>query len=162
MKEANDFFNDLISGATGGLNVAKLGKVVKFYPETQSADVLPLPSGDNAIVLNAPLAAIRCKDFFVYYPLKPGDLVVILFCDNDTENIKLGTDNTQTERTHDITDAVVLGGFTLLNDKLNVEDKEALCIQNTDNTGNIVINKNGDVTIKAKHFSVKAERIDLN
>lgn len=161
-ESANAFFDDLIGNATSGMYVARLGKVVKFYPETQSADVMPLPSKDNSTVLNAPVCTVRSSDFLIYYPLKAGDMVVILFCDNDTENIKLGSDSAQTERSHDVSDAVVLGGFTLLKDKLQVADAEALCIQNTDNSGNIIINKNGDVSIKAKRFSVKAERIDLN
>lgn len=50
----------------------------------------------------------------------------------------------------------------MLTENLKLADKDSLCMQNTDASGSIIIKKNGDVEIKASHFSVKAERIDLN
>jgi hypothetical protein len=155
MSEANLFFNDMIENTKSGMYVARLGKIIKFYPETQSADVMPMPSKDNAAVLNAPVCTVRSSDFLIYYPLKPGDMVVILFCDNDTEDIKLGGDTAQTERTHDVSDAVILGGFTLLSDSADVKDKEALCIQNKSKSASIVVKKDGEVTIDAKDIKLK-------
>ena len=74
----------------------------------------------------------------------------------------MGGDNAQTERMHDVSDCVAIGGITLLNDNLKIEDKDSLCIQNIDKTASIVVKKDGDINIKAKHFKVEAERIDLN
>lgn len=162
MQNANNFFNDLIKGASNDLMVAKMGKIVKFYPETQSADVIPMPTKDNAVILNVPIATIKCSDFFIYYPLKAGDTVLMVFCDNDTENIKLGTDSVQTERNHDITDAVIVGGFSVLTKNLSIADADALCLQNTENSASIVLTKDGNININAKKFKVNAERIDLN
>lgn len=162
MENANKFLKDYANGISKGMNVAKLGKVVKFYPDTMRIDVMPLPSEDNAMIINVPVATVRTKDFLLYYPFKPDDNVVLLFADNDTDNILLGEDSIETERDHDVSDCICLGGFTLLTEKLKVDDKEAFIMQNMDNTAKIILKKNGDIDIKCKKFKVKAERIDLN
>lgn len=161
-KHANKFFDDLKRGISQETNVCKIAKVVNYYPEQMKVDVLPLPSEDNSMIINVPVATIRSKDFIVYYPLKPGDVVILLFVDNDTDNILLGQDNLETERGHDISDCICLGGITLLKDTLDIEDTEGLVLQNIDKSASVTIKKNGDINIKAKHFKVEAERIDLN
>ena len=161
MENANKFLKDFASGISKGVNVAKLGKVVKFYPEVMKADVIPLPSEDNAMIINVPVATVRTSDFLLYYPLKPDDNVVLLFVDNDTDNILLGEDSIETERDHDVSDCICLGGITLLKEKLDVDDKDALVIQNIENTARININKNGEIDIRSKLFKVRAEKVDI-
>lgn len=161
MENANKFLKDFANGISKGVNVAKLGKVVKFYPEVMKADVMPLPSEDNAMIINVPVATVRTKDFLLYYPLKPDDNVVLLFVDNDTDNILLGEDSIETERDHDVSDCICLGGITLLKEKLDVDDKDALVIQNIENTARININKNGEIDIRSKLFKVRAEKVDI-
>lgn len=162
MESANHFFNNFKNSIMGDINGAKLGKVVEFDSKTMSATVIPLPTEDNEMILNVPVCSVRTRDFVLYYPLHQGDLVVLLFIDNDTDNILLGEDNIQTERQHDISDCVCLGGITLLKDQLTIDDTDALVLQNIANTGAISLKKNGDIEIKAKHFKVVADRIDLN
>lgn len=162
MKDANKFFNDFSKNIARGVNVARLGKVVQFYPETMKVDVMPLPSEDNAIIINVPVATVRSRDFLIYYPLQKDDMVVLLFVDSDTDNILLGEDSAESERNHDVSDCICIGGITLLKDKLKVEDTKALNIQNIDKTARIVVKKDGDILVKCKHFKVEAERIDLN
>lgn len=161
MKSVNDFFNNFMDDINR-INVCKLGKVVKFYPETNKIDVLPLPAKDNSIVLNVPVAHIRCSDFFVYYPLKQGDKVVLLFVDNDTDSLLFDTDAADTERKHDISDCVAIGGLTLFNDSLTVENKEALCIQSKDSKASVVVKKGGEIEIKGKSIKLSADSIALN
>ncbi len=161
-RNANKFFEDLKKNISGETNVCKMAKVVKFYPETMKVDVMPLPSEDNSMVINVPVATVRTKDFLIYYPLKAGDTVILIFADNDIDNILLGEDSIETERGHDISDCICIGGITLLNETLDVDDKDALVIQNISNTASISIKKDGDIKIKAKNFKVEAERIDLN
>lgn len=161
MKSVNDFFNNF-KDDINRINVCKIGKVVKFYPEVNKVDVIPLPSEENAIVLNVPVAHVRSRDFFIYDPLKEGDKVILVFMDGDTDSILFDEDKKTTERTHDISDCVCIGGITLFNENLKVADKESLCIQNKDGTGAVVLKENGDIFIKAKNFKVNAERIDLN
>ena len=161
MENANKFLKDFASGISKGVNVAKLGKVVKFYPEVMKADVMPLPSEDNAMIINVPVATVRTKDFLLYYPLKPDDNVVLLFVDNDTDNILLGEDSIETERDHDVSDCICLGGITLLKEKLDVENKDALVIQNIENTARINITKDGEIDIRSKLFKVRANKVDI-
>lgn len=161
MENANKFLKDFASGISKGVNVAKLGKVVKFYPEVMKADVMPLPSEDNAMIINVPVATVRTSDYLLYYPLKPDDNVVLLFVDNDTDNILLGEDSIETERDHDVSDCICLGGITLLKEKLDVDDKDALVIQNIENTARINITKDGEIDIRSKIFKVRANKVDI-
>ncbi|MBS4881887.1 MAG: hypothetical protein KHZ82_02355 [Peptoniphilus harei] len=161
-RHANNFFEDLKKNIAGETNVCKMAKVVKFYPETMKVDVMPLPSEDNSMIINVPVATVRSKDFLIYYPLEVDDVVILIFADNDTDNILLGEDSIETERGHDISDCICIGGITLLNDTLEVDEKDALVMQNISNTASISIKKDGDIKIKAKNFKVEAERIDLN
>lgn len=161
-KNANKFFDDFKKGIAQQTNVCKIAKVVNFYPDKMKVDVLPMPSEDNSMIINVPVATVRSKDFLIYYPLKPDDMVILIFADNDTDNILLGQDNLETERGHDISDCICLGGITLLKDTLDIEDTDSLVLQNIDKSGSVTIKKNGDINIKAKNFKVEAERIDLN
>lgn len=161
-RHANNFFEDFKKNIAGETNVCKMAKVVKFYPETMKVDVMPLPSEDNSMIINVPVATVRSKDFLIYYPLEVDDIVILIFADNDTDNILLGEDSIETERGHDISDCICIGGITLLNDTLEVDNKDALVMQNISNTASISIKKDGDIKIKAKNFKVEAERIDLN
>lgn len=148
---ANQFFNDIIKNAQD-MYVARMGKIVNFYPETQKVDVMPWPSEDNAIILNVPVSTLRTKDFLMYYPFEPDDMVVLLFADNDTEDIKLGVDKAQTERGHAITDCIALGGFTRLNETLEVDYPEEMVIQNLKNEVALTVKKDGDLDIKYKNL----------
>lgn len=149
MEAANQFLNDFALGITKGMHVAKLAKVVRFDPNTMVIDALPLPSEDHAMVLNVPVATVRSGDYILYYPLKAGDMVVLLFMDNDTDNILLGEDSTETERGHDVSDCVCIGGITLLKDSLPVGEKDALVVQNMGGTGKIVLKKDGSIKLES-------------
>lgn len=82
MENANKFLKDFASGISKGMNVAKLGKVVKFYPKTMKVDVMPLPSEDNAMIINVPVATVRTKDFLLYYPLSRETM--LFYCSSTT------------------------------------------------------------------------------
>ena len=152
---ANNFFEDLQKNIAGETNVCKMAKVVKFYPETMKVDVMPLPSEDNSMIINVPVATVRSKDFLIYYPLKTDDIVILLFADNDTDNILLGEDSIETERGHDISDCICIGGITLLNDSLDVDDADSLVVQNISNSAKIKIKNDGKIQIEATEIELK-------
>lgn len=154
-KNANNFFDNLKKNIAGETNVCKMAKVVKFYPDTMKVDVMPLPSEDNAMIINVPVATIRSKDFVVYYPLKADDIVILIFADNDTDNILLGEDKAETERGHDVSDCICIGGITLLNDSLSIDDPDSLIIQNISNTAKINIKSDGKIKIEAAEIELK-------
>lgn len=154
MSNANDFFNDFKNHINKGINVCKMGKVNKFNPQNMTVDVTPLPTEDNAMILNVPVATVKSKDYLIYYPFEVDDYVILLFADNDTDNIMLGQDSIQSERNHDVSDCVCLGGFSLFNDTLNVSDTSSLVIQNTSNTAKISVNKSGDIDVEAVNINL--------
>ena len=154
MDNVNEFFNDLTNGINKGLNVAKLAKVVKYYPENMKVDVMPYPTEDSAMIINVPLATIATKDYLVYYPLKPDDVVVLLFIDYDTDNILLGEDSLETERGHDVSDCVAIGCISLFKEPLSVSDTDALLIQDKGGKTKIKLDKEG-VEIEAPKIALK-------
>ena len=154
MDNVNDFFNDLTNGINKGLNVAKLAKVVKYYPENMKVDVMPFPTEESAMIINVPLATIATKDYLVYYPLKPDDIVVLLFIDYDTDNILLGEDSLETERGHDVSDCIAIGCISLFKEPLSVSDTDSLLIQEKGGKSKIRLNK-GEVEIEAPRINLK-------
>lgn len=156
MEQANDFFNTLL-GQGKNINVAKLGKVVNFKSDVMAVDVIPLPGSDNSIILNVPVATIKSRDYTVYYPLSEGDTVVLLFIDNDTDNILLGEDSVQTERQHDISDCICLGGITLLQDSLDIENFDSLTVKSKETTIEIT----DELKIKSNNVVIEANNIEL-
>lgn len=156
MEQANDFFNTLLDQGKN-INVAKLGKVVNFKSDVMAVDVIPLPESDNSIILNVPVVTIKSRDYTVYYPLAEGDTVVLLFIDNDTDNILLGEDSVQTERQHDISDCVCLGGITLLQDSLDIENFDSLTVKSKETTIEIT----DELKIKSNNVVIEANNIDL-
>lgn len=154
MDNVNEFFNDLSNGISKGLNVAKLAKVVKYYPENMKVDVMPYPTEDSAMIINVPLATIATKDYLVYYPLKPDDVVVLLFIDYDTDNILLGEDSLETERGHDVSDCVAIGCISLFKEPLSVSDIDSLLIQEKGGKSKIRLNK-GEIEIEAPKINLK-------
>ena len=154
MDNVNEFFNDLSNGISKGLNVAKLAKVVKYYPENMKVDVMPYPTEESAMIINVPLATIATKDYLVYYPLKPDDIVVLLFIDYDTDNILLGEDSIETERGHDVSDCVAIGCISLFKEPLSVSDIDSLLIQEKGGKSKIRLNK-GEIEIEAPRINLK-------
>ena len=154
MENVNEFFNDLTKGINEGLNVAKLAKVVKFYPENMKVDVMPFPTKESAMIINVPLATIATKDYLVCYPLKPDDVVVLLFIDYDTDNILLGEDKLETERGHDVSDCVAIGCISLFKEALSPADINSLVLQDKGGKAAIKVNSGG-VEIEAPKITLK-------
>lgn len=166
-KDTNAAFNKFIDSFSKNIAshtvVARLAKVKKFDPKNMYVEAMPLPSEDNSLVINVPVATLRSKDFVAYYPLKPDDYVVLLFMDVDTDQILLGQDKADTERMHDISDCVAVGGFTLYNDDLDIVDKSGFVIQNLTNKDSYInLKENGDIKMVGKLIEVEAEKkIDM-
>lgn len=166
-KDTNAAFNKWVDSFQKNMAsqtiVARLAKVKKFDPKNMYVEAMPLPSEDNSLVINVPVATLRSKDFVAYYPLKAGDYVVLLFMDGDTDQILLGGDKADTERAHDISDCVAVGGFTLYKDDLNIVDKSGFVIQNLTNMDSYInLKENGDIKMVGKLIEVEAEKkIDM-
>lgn len=159
MKNINSFFNSMMDDVAR-MNICKIAKVVKFYPETNKADVVILPSKDNPMILNVPVAHVRSQGFFIYTPLKTDDKVVLLFADYDTDSILFDVDDVATERAHDVSDCVCIGELTLFNEKLKIKDAESLCVQSIDGKSSVVVKDSG-VEVSADTVKIKGSKIEI-
>jgi hypothetical protein len=109
------------------LRVCTPGRVQSYNPETQRADCVPLiqpttvlPSGDIhaeslPLLPDVPVLQPRAGGFFVHLPVRAGDTVLLLFCDDAIDEF-LQSDGTaatkpRTPRLHSISDAVAIPGF---------------------------------------------------
>lgn len=155
MKEFNKFITNLKEDVTG-LSVAKIAKIVKFNSSNMTADVQPLPSNNNAIVLNVPVASIKSSKFNVYIPYEPGDYVLLVYIDNDIDNLLLGNDNVNSTRERDDSDCVIVGGITLLTEE--VEQSDDLVITNKENTASITMSEDGDINIKGETVTITGRK----
>lgn len=165
-KDTNAAFNKFMDSFSQSMAestvVARIGKVKKYDPKNMSCEVMPLPSEDNSLLINVPVAGIRSKDFVAYYPLQADDYVVLLFMDGDIDQILLGQDKADTKRGHDISDCIAIGGISLINDELKIEDSNSLCLQTMDKKASVVIKDNGDMKVKAENLDIKGQSIKID
>lgn len=109
----------LIDKAMADIHCGTPCKVIKFDEATCTADVQPLirtTSDDPAMILNVQALGHRYKVDGVekeYKPsLHPGDVVMVLFADNEIRNALTGSvASPDTSRAHDRNDAVIVGVF---------------------------------------------------
>lgn len=165
-KDTNAAFNKFMDSFSQSMAestvVARIGKVKSYDPKNMSCEVMPLPSKDNSLLINVPVAGMRSKDFVAYYPLKPDDYVVLLFMDGDIDQILLGQDKADTKRGHDISDCIAIGGISLINDELDIEDSDSLCLQTMDKKASIVIKSSGDIKVKGQSIKIDAPKINIS
>lgn len=160
MKEANTFFNGLLDSGSN-FNKCKLGRVVKFNAAEMKADIQPLPSGENSLLINVPVMTFVSKSFYVRLPIEVGDMVLVVFADNDLDNILLGGDNKATERKHDLSDAICIGGVLSFTGGLPGQYGEDLVLAKRDNSAKVVIKKDGNIDIQGQTINISASS-DVN
>ena len=116
-----------IAEGFSGLHVAMPGKVEKYDPILQKADVKPLiqrpvvaRDGTESleplpVIPEVPVCFPRGGGFFCSFPLAKGDNVLLVFCDLSTDAFAYSTGSVDTDpvdlRQHDLTDAVAIPGF---------------------------------------------------
>lgn len=145
MKEAVEFFNNFKAGLLGGLYTGALAKVESYDP-VGKVDIVVLPDGD--LVKSVPVATLQGGGFFIRSPLAKDDLVVVLFTKDAIDGIMHETDELST-RSHDLNDAIVLGGINLFSDPLPSDEPDALVIGKKDMTSRITMTPDGNVTVEA-------------
>jgi hypothetical protein len=113
--------------ASSEMFVALPGKVEKYDPVLQKADVKPLiqkpfvfEDGDEdldelPVLTDVPVMFPRGGGYFLSLPIEPGDNVLLVFCDMSIDSFMVSTGGVDTNpvdlRTHDISDAVAIPGF---------------------------------------------------
>jgi len=118
-------------------------KVEEYFPEEQKVDVKPLIKrrvvGEDAeeileelpIIPDVPVRFPRTANFFITFPLQPGDLVMLVFAERSLDNWLAGTgEDTDPDefRMHDLSDAVAMPGLYPFSSAIQDIDTERLSL----------------------------------
>ncbi|GHU28116.1 hypothetical protein FACS1894152_5580 [Bacilli bacterium] len=130
----------------------KIGKIETFYPETKTADVLipfkqKRPDGeliDNVLILGALVMGNT-----ITLPIRTGEYCIVLFNDFDYDLwYNTGHDGEpETDRTHNITDAIVITGLNGLFNAIQNYDNEHIAL-NFNSKVNGTLDVTDDTTIE--------------
>jgi hypothetical protein len=115
-----------MDGRLADVHVAIPGKIERYDPATQRADVKPLvkrrvaaADGEEIVesipvVPSVPVLFPRSGAFFISLPLQVGDNVLLVFCDRSLDEFVFGPPGVEAEpddfRTHDLSDAIAIPG----------------------------------------------------
>lgn len=157
----------MIDSALVDVRICMPAKVVKYYPDTQYADVqiqlktkyesgalLALPVIPNVPVKHQRAFGGKAR---IHMPLKAGDDLTLVICDRSLDNWKTqgGMTDPQDRRKHNISDAFALIGGSSEPDAFDVDDPDAIEIVN--DQGMLQVLKGGKFKLKG----VTDELVDL-
>lgn len=170
MSEALKLIDGLLGEVLAELHTCVLGKIKSFDGQKMTADVIPLGKRrlsdgrveSMPVISQAPVMFLYANGFFVRPPLKPGDLVVVVFAERELDAVLLsGSPQAPTStRHHGLEDAIVLGGWLPFSGSLPVSGDNDLVIGRTDGKVTITVTPEGTVDITApKGITLKADDI---
>jgi hypothetical protein len=149
-----DFFNKLSGNLVNGINSCMLGKIEAFDSSKMKANVIPLvknKDGDKPMLIEVPISFIKAGPFLIRPPYKKGDIVLVVFADEDIDNVLLSGNISEpnSTRKHSLDDAIVVGGIMPFTNTLPGEHGEDLVIGKDDFTTKIVIKEDGEILIES-------------
>lgn len=170
MSEALKFLDGMMGESLSELHTCMLGRIKSFDGQKMTADVIPLAKRkladgrtiDMPVISQAPVMFLHANGFFVRPPLKPGDLVVVVFAEREIDAVLLsGSPQAPTStRHHGLEDAIVLGGWLPFSGSLPAAGDDDLIIGRTDGKVTITVTPEGTVDITApKGITLKADDI---
>jgi len=121
-----ELFKMVLATALTNLNVALVGKVLSYDASKQVADIQPVvkrlvPSGvsESEVVEDLPtlpsvrVLTLRGGGFFLHFPLKPGDTVLVVCLDRDTAPwFRKGESSAPgDQRLHHLSNAIAIPGL---------------------------------------------------
>lgn len=150
-----DVVNLIIKHRLAYLHTMVPAKVVKYYPEKQTADliitvpkILEFQDGEIAAVngiglgiYNVPIIFMRSSGFFISFNLKPDDCVMILFAEQTLEEWKQGDgkeanfDRPFTLNRFSVNDAVAFPGMYPKSRQLENAETEGMKLGDDDEDG---------------------------
>lgn len=148
------------------MNCVAVGRIVQFYPETQTADISinykrvlkrrnAVQAGeytdflvDYPLLLRCPVVVMNGGGAVISFPISANDTCVILFNDRDMdlwleEESIVSAPNS--ERLHDLSDAIALVGIRSVGSAIESYESTSLKISYKNTT--ITIKTNGDLEI---------------
>lgn len=137
------------------LNCHNIGKITKFYPETQTADIQILILKQiqettiyPTILCDVPLIIYGAGGGYITLPDPTGSLCLLFFIDRDIDDLMLTGEAyvPASNRMHDFTDCIAITTFNTSAKPLTNYDTNAITIEFKNST----IKINNDITINAK------------
>lgn len=122
------------------LNCHNIGKIINFYPETQTADIqiqqIMLYKGElhtPSLLTNVPVFLYATQTAYITMPNPVGSSCILLFMDRNIDNYLATGEMYQpnTTRMHDMTDCIALLTFKTQVDTIQDYDNEAITLKNT-------------------------------
>ena len=154
-----DFFNKLTTNLTSGINNCMLAKIETFDHKKMKANVIPLVkyrNKDNSIeerpmLIEVPVSFVKAGPFVIRPPYQSGDIVLLVFADEDIENVLFSGDISEpnSARKHSLDDAIVVGGIMPFTKELPGEHSKDLVIAKDDFTTKIVLKEDGEILIES-------------
>lgn len=154
----NHFFDNLVGNMLGDINSCMLGKIESFDHKAMKAEVTPLGRfkgkdgevEERPLLIEVPVSFTKAGPFIIRPPYKPGDIVLIVFADEDIDNIMLTGDisNPNSTRKHSLDDAIVVGGIMPFNKELPDLHEKDLIIATEDFETKIVLTEQGEIIIQ--------------
>lgn len=131
------------------------GRINKYEYSTQRAEVKPLLKRamknntqlEYPAISDVPVIFPCTSNTGITFPIKKGDLVLILFAERSLNNWLFSGDDSDTEkaRLHNLTDAIAIPGIIPFNQTSKATNNDDLEINH--NSQKIVIKENGDIEI---------------
>ena len=148
-----EFFNKLSGNLVNGINSCMLGRIETFDASKMKANVIPLvknKDGDKPMLIEIPVSFIKAGSFLIRPPYKKGDIVLVVFADEDIDNVLLSGNISEpnSTRKHSLDDAIVVGGIMPFTQTLPNEHIEDLVIAKDDFTTKIVVKEDGEIIIQ--------------
>ncbi len=151
------------------------GKVERFYPSDQTADVrIPLKRTKTSIegvestfewplLAHVPVWMPHAGAFHITLPVAVGDECLVLFLERDaskwlTSSFELAP---ETRRLHDVSDGIALIGLDSPQQKIASYNADDLEISNDAGTQSIILRANGDIEIASVKLSLGAGLEDV-
>ncbi len=149
-----DFFNKLSGSLVNEINSCMLGRIETFDASKMKANVVPLvknKDGNKPMLIEVPVSFIKAGPFLIRPPYKKGDIVLVVFADEDIDNVLLSGNVSEpnSTRKHSLDDAIVVGGVMPFTNTLPGEHGEDLVIGKDDFTAKIVIKEDGEILIES-------------
>lgn len=147
--------------SNNNLNIMMIGKIQNYNSVDNTASIEPLHyiPGQNMpynLLTSVPIGFFSIGGYSIKVAPKKGDLVLLLYCDYDIDNLMLdGTTKRQnTDRTHALEDAIALPlSINFLNNAFNAT--EDLVISKEGTSTYIKMQSNGDIVLNAGTGKIK-------
>jgi len=153
----------LLDQRLSNLHTCMPGRVEKYYPDDQSADIKPLQQrivididGSETVeslpvIPKVPIGYSRNDDYFISFPLKKGSLVLLVFCERSIDKYTSGSGidtNPVDLRQHDLSDAVAIPMFYPFQKSLRDVHSDNMVIGRDKNGIQIHITPDDEIEIK--------------